>query len=59
MAIKLWKHFRPEIKIYIKLIYTKTPEVLAPLRKLYEDSILAGEVKNTNSNNLLHNFLTD
>ena len=29
------------------------------LRKLYEDSILAGEVKNTNSNNLLHNFLTD
>ena len=39
MAIKLWKHFRPDIKIYIKLIYTKTPEVLAPLRKLYEENL--------------------
>jgi hypothetical protein len=28
------------------------------LRKLYEDSILAGEVVNTNNNNMLHNYLT-
>ena len=23
MAIRLWKHFRPDVKIYIKLIYSK------------------------------------
>ena len=23
LAIKLWKHFRPDVKIYIKIIYTK------------------------------------
>ena len=29
------------------------------LRKLYEDSVLAGEITNTNSNNLVHNYLND
>jgi len=29
------------------------------LRKLYEDSILAGEITNTNNNNLVHNYLND
>ena len=23
LAIKLWKHFRPDVKIYIKVIYTR------------------------------------
>ena len=27
------------------------------LRKLYEDSVLAGEITNTNNNNLVHNYL--
>jgi hypothetical protein len=27
------------------------------LRKIYEDSILSGDVENDNSENLLHNFL--
>jgi hypothetical protein len=29
------------------------------LRKLYEDSVLAGEITNTNNNNLVHNYLND
>jgi hypothetical protein len=29
------------------------------LRKLYEDSVLAGEITNTNTNNLVHNYLND
>ena len=29
------------------------------LRKLYEDSELAGEITNTNNNNLVHNYLND
>jgi hypothetical protein len=29
------------------------------LRKLYEDSVLAGEITNTNSANLVHNYLND
>ena len=23
MAIKLWKHFRPDVKVYIKIIYER------------------------------------
>ena len=40
MAIKLWKYFRPEVKIYIKLIHTKG-DSYAPLRKKY-DEVLQG-----------------
>jgi len=29
------------------------------LRKLYEDSVLAGEITNTNSSNLVHNYLNE
>jgi hypothetical protein len=29
------------------------------LRKLYEDSVLAGEITNTNNENLVHNYLND
>jgi len=29
------------------------------LRRLYEDSMLAGEITNTNNNNLVHNYLND
>ena len=29
------------------------------LRKLYEDTVLAGEITNTNTNNLVHNYLND
>ena len=29
------------------------------LRKLYEDSVLVGEITNTNGNNLVHNYLND
>jgi len=39
LAIKLWKHFRPDVKIYIKIIYTmKNNEVL---RNMYNDNLLA------------------
>ena len=29
------------------------------LRKLYEDSVLAGDVTNTNNNNLVYNYVND
>ena len=36
MAIKLWKYWRPDVKIYIKLIHTKGDEY-APLREKYNE----------------------
>ena len=49
-----------EIKNHLReknLIKVGCDAPVAMLRQLYEDSILTGDVLNTNSNNLLHNFL--
>ena len=49
-----------EIKDYLRkknLIKLGSESPTDVLRKLYEDSILSGDVENDNSENLLHNFL--
>ena len=49
-----------EIKNHLReknLIKVGCDAPVAMLRQLYEDSILTGDVLNTNSNNLVHNFL--
>ena len=51
-----------EIKNHLRennLIKTGTQAPTDVLRKLYEESILAGEVTNSNNNNLLYNYLND
>ena len=55
MAIKLWKYFRPEVKIYIKLIHTKGEEY-APLREKYNE-VLQGHPYQKLFQNFIFNIL--
>jgi hypothetical protein len=41
MAIKLWKHFRPNVNIYLKIIYFKEP-IEIPRQKYHEVLLSAG-----------------
>jgi hypothetical protein len=52
----------PDIKKYLKnhgLIKIGTSAPNDVLRKMYESSILAGEITNTNKETLIHNFVND
>ena len=51
-----------EIKIYLRkhnIIKTGSMAPDSVLRKLYEDSYLAGDIYNKNSENLLHNYINN
>ncbi len=52
----------PDIKKYLKhhgLIKVGTTAPNDVLRKMYESSILAGDITNTNKETLIHNFVND
>ena len=55
MAIKLWKYWRPDVKIYIKLIHTKGEEY-APLREKYNE-VLQGHPYQKLFQNFVFNIL--
>ena len=49
-----------EIKVYLRkhnIIKTGSTAPESVLRKIYEDSYLAGDIYNKNSENLLHNYI--
>jgi tRNA uridine 5-carbamoylmethylation protein Kti12 len=51
-----------EIKEYLRkqnLIKAGSEAPSDILRKLYKDSLLAGEIKNKNTNTLMHNYLSE
>lgn len=51
-----------EVKEYLKehnLIKVGTSAPTDVLRKMYESAMLAGEITNSNKDNLLHNYIAD